>query len=261
VAGRLLVVDFDFFLPNPMEARDIEHPHRYLYDWGHGESPFFLSNMLWSTRACGFLAYGLPLPMAVPPDGGWPAFWSRFTFADHAVMGYADSNMHAGRMPPSTGKAFKSVTLLDAHHDSGYDPDIADIQEWEARNVYDCSDWMLLLQTRGCKDLTVRYPTWKPTGPDEAMTGGSLTKQIVDDGKRLRQTFDRVVICRSGGWVPPWCDHQFLEFLDACPVEGYQMDRTDLNRNFDQDALMAAMPELPQNLRLMIGAAPSQRPD
>lgn len=33
-----------------------------------------------------------------------------------------------------------------------------------------------------------------------------------------RMEFDAVSICRSGAWVPAWCDEQFVEFVKSCPV-------------------------------------------
>ena len=31
--------------------------------------------------------------------------------------------------------------------------------------------------------------------------------------------FDRVFLCRSGGWSPSWLDPKFNAFVQACPVE------------------------------------------
>lgn len=39
----------------------------------------------------------------------------------------------------------------------------------------------------------------------------------VDDGGEAALPFDAVFLCRSGSWVPSWCDDQFTELLAAFP--------------------------------------------
>ena len=36
-----------------------------------------------------------------------------------------------------------------------------------------------------------------------------------DDGGPLAGVFSSVFACRSGGWVPAWCDEQWQEFIEA----------------------------------------------
>lgn len=252
MSKNLLVVDWDWFFVNPVEAGSAKDWQTLgLYDWGHAETPLNLSNGLWMIRAAGFVKAGLPLPGVTPPEGGWAAFWNRFTFADDAYCEYTDSNMYAADMVPGDGAhVWDSILIFDAHHDSGYN--VSSVEEWLDRGRYSCEDWMMVHHVRGCDDLTVRYPQWKPNGPQERIPDGMPTKQIVDDGQPIEDlVFDAVFICRSGAWVPPWCDRDFLALVDACPVQGFprdddeQLDRrfdpADVQRMIDADARAAAM--------------------
>jgi hypothetical protein len=236
--SHLLVIDFDFFFPNPREAEDIDSPTYFYYDWAHAESPLLLSNLIWVTRASPFLAADLPLPGIVAPEGGWQTFWDRFTFTDDATMTFADSNVHAGEISPPTGDdAFESVLLFDAHHDSGYRID--HLNDFIRAGHYSCEDWLLYQQIKGCTDLTVRYPAWKPNGVDESVPTGCLTQQSVDDGSPIGTVFDTVFICRSGAWVPAWCDRDFIDIVDACPVGGSQRDHQPMDRRFPMEQAQA----------------------
>lgn len=59
-----------------------------------------------------------------------------------------------------------------------------------------------------------------------------MTRQRVDDGDPIAEEFDTVFVCRSGAWVPPWCDGQFEEFLDAAPFEIIWLDSEPRNRGW-----------------------------
>lgn len=229
---HLLVVDFDYFFPNPMEAGTVDNEAKGLFDWGHVEAPFFINSVIWEVRAGTFQAYGFPLPQVTPPDGGWAAFWDRFTFADDALATFADSNSHAGQITARSGfRGFASIHLFDAHHDSGYH--VTSVEEFLDQSQYTCEDWMLYQQLKGCHDLTVHYPQWKPNGLKEKVAKGSLTKQVIDDLAPLDTVFTDVFICRSGAWVPPWCDQDFLDFIAACPLTATQIDTEVIPREFN----------------------------
>lgn len=215
-----------------------------------------LSNLVWSTRASGFLANGLPLPEVTVPHGGWSTFWSRFRFTPDATFHYADSNSLTGAMTPPDGSAvFDQVVLFDAHHDSGYR--CASIEAYRRQGTYSCEDWMLEHQIRGTTDLEVRYPQWKPNGPTEPLPEGALTRLTLDDGQPFPQTFDALFVCRSGGWVPPWCDDDFEALIAAAPLDGVQVDDVALNRNFDvtqASSEVAAMQHVMQMARVAFEA-------
>ncbi|MFI8194518.1 hypothetical protein ACIF8T_38375 [Streptomyces sp. NPDC085946] len=121
---RLLVVDFDFFFPNPFEGLPAAHRgHPMLYDWRHDETPF-LQDGIWAFRAEDFYRAGITPPRCEGLDG----FWDRFTFtAASPPLFYADSNTYAGRLTPAHyalldgyTTVWQEVRLFDAHHDSGY---------------------------------------------------------------------------------------------------------------------------------------------
>ena len=232
--AHLLVVDFDYFFPNPRESGRPDPSGAYWGDWGHAECAFFLSNTLWSVRAAEFLAQDRDLPPVVPPAGGWAGFWNRFTFADGARLTYADSNIHAGEIEaPRDHRGFDSIHLFDAHHDSGYRAD--SFEKFLDTQTYSCEDWMLYQQAKGCFDLTVHYPTWKPDGVDEQVAHGSMTQQVLDDLQPLDIQFTHVFVCRSGAWVPPWCDRDFVALVGACPLPGEQIDDEAMDREFTTD--------------------------
>lgn len=243
--SRLLCIDWDFHFPNPMDAGNLDDPTWGCFDWGHAESAFFINGPLWRMRERAFRMMNVDVPFMAVPDGGWVAFWNRFTFAESGLEGVqafaADSNAHAGTLRPPDGSAhFESVLLFDAHHDSGYH--ITSIAEYEKQTTFSCEDWMLEHQRQGVRDLEVRYPTWNPNGPSNTLPDGALTRQYVDDGQPITDEFDTVFVCRSGAWVPPWCDTQFEEFLAAAPIEIDWIDSEPPNRGWDTPAPEGASP-------------------
>ncbi len=212
---NLLVVDWDFFFKNPWQGADFtqyDPQHLELYDWTHREAPFFVDT-IWSSRASDFLRAGIELPKC---DGQY-GFWERFKLDPDAVMLYGDSNLHGGRLVPRTfgytGKKWKHVSLWDAHHDSGYH---GTIEEWRCRATLSCEDWMLVHYDKGSQ-LDVTYPPWRTKV--EGIEQGPIVpvKRRIDDGTNPARTYHVVYVCRSGAWVPPWCDDQFQDFLNAFP--------------------------------------------
>lgn len=217
---KLLVVDWDFFFPNPAHTADPTE-EAMLYLWDHREAPAYLGPLVWSGRAAAFLRNGMELPRARDYEG----FWDRFKFNEDGVpVMYGDSNLHAGRILPSTFQMdedydlehdrWHTVSLWDAHHDSGY-KSTGSYEKWQATGMVSCEDWMLVHHGHGSR-LQVTYPAW--------MGGLSVEREPLvpverrlDDGSDPDDWYDAVYICRSGAWVPPWCDDQFTEFLDAAP--------------------------------------------
>lgn len=238
--SRLLCVDFDSFFYNPMTAGNLDDETWQLADWGHAESAFFINGPLWRFRARAYEQSGYPLPQVRIPEGGWEAFWSRFTVTSPVgvtpdtggpVAYAADSNAHAGTLSPPDGSvAFTSVLLFDAHHDSGYR--IKSYADYLHQTSFSCEDWMLEQQRRGTRDLEVRYPAWFPNGPSNTLPEGVATRQRVDDEAAVDMEFDTVFVCRSGAWVPPWCDDDFEAFLGAAPFEILWIDDQPLVREW-----------------------------
>lgn len=219
---NLLVVDWDFFFPNPTLSKNFdqwEQPGLFL--WDHKETPFHQSPTVWANRAAGFLDNGLALPQVA----GWEGFWDRFTFTDDGVsFVFGDSNLHAGRIFPSTfgmdeewgvENRWGVVSLYDAHHDCGYTSTVS-LEHWRQRGMLTCEDWMLVHHDAGSR-LEVTYPAWR--GAVQGIEPKPLVPvdRRVDDGTTPDTVYHAVYVCRSGAWVPPWCDEQFSAFMEAAP--------------------------------------------
>lgn len=224
---NLLVVDFDYFFPNPME-NDEATLDSLFYDWSHRETNFHIDSALWTIRASGFLANGLPLPPCQGTDG----FWDRFTLPSTPLL-VGDSNVHAGALapPPSAGRdRFDHVWLYDAHHDSGYHG--GTVEQWRKDGRYTCEDWAVAHHLTGSKVHT-RYPRWRSNAfrlEPEPMID---IDRAFDDSNPNPVAFDLAYLCRSGAWVPPWCDNTFADLVRAYPGEHTVVDGRPLVRDFD----------------------------
>ncbi|MFE9833964.1 hypothetical protein ACFYP4_02275 [Streptomyces sp. NPDC005551] len=215
---NLLVVDWDFFFPNPMYGAKMG-PDVLLYDWHHSESRWGV-DMQWPIVAQGWLRNGLELPMCRDYDG----FWDRFNLfreeGEPAPMLYGDSNVWSGLLLPTTFgwevEAWTKVSLWDAHHDCGYK---GTLEEWRAGGEMECDSWMLKHHDLG-SELEVIYPRWR--SKIDGIESGPLipVNRRIDDGSNPPTVYDAVYICRSGAWVPAWCDEQFEDFLARYPDYG-----------------------------------------
>ncbi|MFJ6438846.1 hypothetical protein [Streptomyces sp. NPDC091416] len=218
--GRLLVVDFDFFFHNTYEgAAAPQRGDAALYDWAHAENDM-LRETVWPFRADDFMRHGIEPPRCE----GYQNFWDRFTFtSDNPPLFYADSNLYAGRLTPRhyalfdlTATAWQAIHLFDAHHDSGYPHDHGpqSFEEWAELGEFSCEDWMLVHHANGSR-LRLTYPAWRPNGESRPPMIPLPTN--VDDAGAVTTPFDAVFLCRSGAWVPSWCDDQFTALLAAFP--------------------------------------------
>lgn len=225
--SNLLVIDFDSFFFDPMANDEPgENLEALLYDWGHREAPEFLSGPLWMLRAQGFLSANMPLPLC----RGYEALWDRFVLPDAPLL-VADSNAHAGMLTAPGGGPFEQVWLYDAHHDSGYHPGAA--QDIRATGVFSCEDWMLVHHLSGAS-LHVRYPTWRSNAFRLEPRPEVPVDRAFDTGRRNPTVFDQVFLCRSGAWVPPWCDPGFEDLVRAYPHGHLSVDGEPLRRPFDR---------------------------
>lgn len=217
---RLLVVDWDFFFPTTSPA-DPTKPDYQLFDWGHRETPFFVDGPLWYSRAVAFHALGRPLPTVT----GFRGFWSAFKFTPGAQLLVADSNAFAASPAVSVGMDHirggvrSEVWLYDAHHDSGYRQvkrPSSELAKIAKAGRYTCEDWMVLYHSIGA-NLHVRYPQWKAWAfdaePYALIPDADLDREFDDPTQRPEHPFDAVFVCRSGAWVPPWCDLDFAAFI------------------------------------------------
>ncbi len=210
----LLVVDWDFFFPNPAYGAAID-ADSILYVWDFREAPWFI-DYCWPSRAAAFLEAGVPLPYCRDYEN----FWDRFVIRDDAPLLMGDSNANAGLLFPNSlldddaPEAWGTVSLWDAHHDSGYK---GTYEQWEASDTVACDTWMLMHHKAGSR-LEVVYPSWREK--IDGVEKGPLIEvdRRIDDGTNPTTVYDAVYVCRSGAWVPSWCDHQFEEFISAVPA-------------------------------------------
>jgi hypothetical protein len=215
----LLVVDWDFFFPSPTAGGPLgDHPE--LFAWPVAEDAMHVE-AIWLKRLRAFEAAGVQLPRCE----GYEGFWDRFTIAAGAKVFYADSNAWASQVFPSNlGGAgpWRSVHLYDAHHDCGYKPNDRSFEDWKAGVLsgakrISAENWLLAHYWNGSQ-VFVHFPSWR-----ESMTRPTEQPLIpvrmrIDRRLTPEVTFDAIFLCRSGGWVPSWCDDQFAEFLNSCPA-------------------------------------------
>jgi hypothetical protein len=224
-AKNLLVVDFDFFFPVAESANDPMWP---LYDWGHSEgfAPD-LQDDLWTLRAAGFLRAGLGLPALDPAS--YNTFWNTMRLSAAATLYYADSNVHA--LDPHVRPGVKTVWLFDAHHDAGY-------QRLCDGKTFTCENWLLWYAWNGC-EVHMRYPRWRSAFAfaNEPEPQAKIDRATYDVTEKM-PVFDRVFVCRSGAWVPPWVDEHFYAFLDAAPCKRLALERLRA-RAWDREAAEA----------------------
>lgn len=210
-----LSVDADFFV--------YEDP---LWDFGHGESPLF-REMAWACRllSAPWLRDQMTearadiVPAALPgalSAAGWRSLpGCRLTFSDSHAHGFL----------AFCGIGADVVVNLDAHHDLGYArKDIQD-RRAEAGHVF-AEDWMyaLLRADRRLRHVQV-WPSWKPGGdlpakPHWRRRRGLLPRlrfEVFRPGlfEELAGDVVAVHVARSGGWIPPWCDHVAAGLIDA----------------------------------------------
>lgn len=203
---RLLVVDWDTFFPV------VEPPDTLwdLYDWGHNENwGSGLQSMVWLDRAANFVRSQVPLPGL---SGLQETFWQRFTFTANATLFVSESNFAS--MMPAVRRGIKEVALFDAHHDGGYKERLG--EHWN------CENWAVWYGLKGIP-VHVYYPTWRTHVFETedsclAETLGLPFHRQFDHGHPDPHSFDRIHVCRSGSWVPPWLDGAFQAFLEACPA-------------------------------------------
>lgn len=219
----LLTVDWDFFFPRPDESPGHTVNDVLLYDWGHREAAFFLGPV-WTIRAGSFLAHDLPLPRV---NDEWQHFWQRFTFSPRCRLYYGESHARAVSIPLE--RSVREVWNYDAHHDCGYSQE--DLYRSAGKGEWDCATWGFLYLYTG-RRIHVRYPRWKgdaaridtlPEGyPFEHRLDRQLDRPTDSDLGALANgpalPIDAVYVCRSGAWVPPWCDDEFEQFLARCPL-------------------------------------------
>lgn len=182
----LLTVDWDYFVPIRPE-----------WDLSHREAGFFLKP-IWAFR--------IGLYDHISTTGSENGFWSRLEskipVADGATW-VSDSHLYAY----SLLRGIDHVVLVDTHHDC-----------WKraVRNAIECSDWLGVWLRAGKN----RRATWVKS---EASDGSfSLPDGLKGKVREIHESddwkvkgIDRVHVCRSGCWTPPWLDRKFIEFVES----------------------------------------------
>jgi hypothetical protein len=189
----------------------------------------------WVYRAQQYLQYSQELPTTL---GSEDRFWHRFTFAPECRLFVAES--HAAAAHPAVREGVVEVWNFDAHHDAGY--------ERAPEGAFANENWLMAYNDAVRK--YVRYPAWKRSAFVEEPTTLVAVERQFDDGASIPQSFDRVFVCRSSQWVPPWLDEGFAAFVASCPVSPAQdwtlEDRTPLQRRVK--AALAA-PRRPESVK------------
>lgn len=239
-----LSIDFDYFVR--------EDPS---WDFGHGESAMYM-DFLWAIRAGSCLARGMdlreetsPRKYAVPTPR---EFWEKiaglgFDFSGVKQASVADSHMYGFLAFDRRPQERTRIVHFDAHHDLGY-RSIQKIRKIIQQERADCSDWLFhTIRSRKVQTSLV-YPTWKGAkewdllcdtwqaskGRDKALYSSAL--RFVH-GNVWSETYvesligkvERVFICRSGAWVPPWLDGEFIRFVAGLEkVAGVQAQKAFL---------------------------------
>lgn len=203
-------MDFDAFFPTPQgtEAGDLAS---WLYDWGGLDSEVPVMGLIWAARAANLITGGLALPAT---SGEEETFWDRVTLSSSASCCFADSHFYAAVLPDLADfQHYTELVHVDAHHDGGYPGSQtcrATCDNWTG--FWDCP-------------ITMVYPRWKAWGLTSEPEPRVKMRRVVDDGRHLGR-FDKMFVCRSSGWVPPWCEKAFWDFLAACPAASFvNLDR------------------------------------
>lgn len=196
---RLLSIDWDYFFPDPIGG-----PPVFLQVFRAAKlDPQATLLKTWRARIDMYLASGKHIPETSGQEAG---FWKRFTFAPESSLFTAESHHFAA--DPKGRDNVSEIWNFDAHHDAGYE-DAPD-------GKYDDGNWLMAYPRDVEKH--VRYPSWKHwVFEEEPRTLTEVHRQF-DDGKQIEGDFDRVFICRSGEWVPPWIDDTYREFVASCPM-------------------------------------------
>jgi len=210
----LLTVDFDFFVP--------EDP---FLDLAHKEDLFFLKT-IWHART--------HLIDQLKCNGQEQGFWKQLSSLMHMqTKDLFISDSHASVAQLLQQEDFNRVILIDAHHDCWLQEDA---------NRVGCEDWACWwLQQNPYNHLIWIYPDWQDISAYP--TPFHLYKQIhtTTDLQHIKNlTAQAIHVCRSGCWVPPWCDQTFITFVKDLQEQQPQL-HTSMIQEDDWDALTPRM--------------------
>lgn len=92
-------------------------------------------------------------------------------------------------------------------------------------------------------NASASYPEVWELEPEPAVT----MDRAVDTLEAIPTRFHSVLMCRSGAWVPPWCDDDFTALAEAFPGKSRWIDNCNHPREFEApsqerlDALAAGL--------------------
>jgi hypothetical protein len=240
----VLSIDFDFWA---------EHDAARL-DWGQRETPLGI-NLLWQLRLADVLRAGEPVDAVhLPHDEPTPGSLFRWlTERGNKLSNYRLSvvESHGAIVDFLKGKRRPmNIVNIDAHADMGYS---------EAREPLDCSNWVEELVEAGRANRVLQvYPRWAkrylPCEDWRAEFGLKAIRWEREykcrhdvtyglDGVPKDLEFTDVFICRSGAWVPPWLDDDFVRlvgpFIGGCRAAWSQWPRATLDCRRELDYKLA----------------------
>jgi hypothetical protein len=182
----LLSIDFDFFVR--------EDP---LWDLGHIENEFFM-DLIWRARP-----HLLGLMKAEGHRGFWDQLRKSFTF-DREIF-VSESHLEAYNFV----QPFEQIILIDAHHDCWQKEDPLNIT---------CDSWAYYATHVAKCELIWVHPPWvDPTHMEipSHVRGQVRTMTMEALCENFECHIDKVHVCRSGCWIPPWLDQEFIEFVNS----------------------------------------------
>ena len=112
-------------------------------------------------------------------------------------------------------KRVREIVSYDAHHDCGYG-DMPSADTGGAIQI-DSENWLGAAIRYYDVRAEVVYPDWKDGQKIEDPPLIQPAAITHDDGAEDWHACDAVLLCHSGVWVPPWCDDQWLLFVDSWP--------------------------------------------
>jgi len=181
----MITVDWDYFISEPLQA-----------DWSHKECAFFL-NDIWAFRAM--------WKETVKARDHYIHFWEDLSSRFDLNCPVYVSDSHAMAMEIAIRSNSTHVLNFDAHHD------LWPLHDREINSVQ-CDDWA----TAFC-EIGMGYYWMRPDGIELQL---DLPKDRPDDcflniwPSVPKDSVVAIHICRSGCWTPPWCDADFILFVE-----------------------------------------------
>jgi len=242
---NILSIDWDYFFPDVAP-----------YDWGHTENRSPMpQQLLWTIRAGNGDMYGKNRPAIdyIKPSGAEKNFWNYIKFKEHSLLAICESHSDLHAIVDKVLVAKKiGVWNFDAHHDLYH------------KDELDCANWPHHLITDGyikLKDYHLIMPAWAKEA--NVMCNSAYRRDRVDvryDMPEDLPEFDMIFICRSGAWTPPWCDADWIKFIEHW--KGTRQWRTKIAlqyalepREFDKDQAMEWAAQQEEAMKRVIGAS------